>query len=118
MNNSKIFCFDIDNTICKTKSNFYNKSKPNKNAIKIVNKLFDNGHKIIFFTARGMGTFKENKKKIKKKYYNFTLKQLKKWNIKFHKLYIFKPSYDFIIDDKSIFYNKKWINNLQKFCKK
>ena len=35
----KIFCFDIDNTICKTFKSNYSKSTPNKKAIEIINGL-------------------------------------------------------------------------------
>ena len=51
----KKICFDIDNTICWTQKNNYTKSKPNKNAIKKINQLFDKGYYIIIFTSRFMG---------------------------------------------------------------
>ena len=35
----KTFCFDLDNTLCNTISSQYEKSKPNKNAIKVVREL-------------------------------------------------------------------------------
>jgi len=117
MKNHKIFCFDLDNTICKTSSNLYKKSTPIKSAINIINKLFDKGHKIIIFTARGMGTYKGDIKKVKKKYYKFTFNQLQNWKVKFHKLYLGKPSYDYIIDDKSINYKPNWKKNLYKYYK-
>ena len=41
--------------------------------------------------------------------YDKTLKQLKSWGLKFHKLYMTKPSFDFYVDDKSYNYNKKWL---------
>ena len=31
----KIICFDIDGVICKTKSNYYNKSSPQKTILKL-----------------------------------------------------------------------------------
>ena len=42
----KTFSFDLDNTICKTNSNNYLKSKPYKKVIKLINNLYDNGHSI------------------------------------------------------------------------
>ena len=63
----KIFCFDLDNTLCSTKKSFYHKSKPKKKAIKIVNLLFDKGHNIKIYTARYMGRSNDslqNKRKI------------------------------------------------------
>ena len=34
------FCFDLDEIICATKNNNYLKSKPKKNVIKMINKLY------------------------------------------------------------------------------
>ena len=53
-----IFCFDIDNVICKNKN--YKTSKPNKKAISKINELYENGHFIKLFTGRYMGRNKEN----------------------------------------------------------
>ena len=63
----KTFCFDLDNTLCKTKNSNYSKSKPKKKAIKIVNLLFDKGYNIKIYTARYMGRSNDslqNKRKI------------------------------------------------------
>ena len=38
----------------------------------------------------------------KKKAKKITLNQLKKWKVKFHKIYFGKPSSDFYIDDKAL----------------
>ena len=111
---SKI-CFDIDGVVCGLeKNNDYKKSKPIKKNIKFINKLFDEGYYIILFTARYMGRNNDNIKKAKKIGYKSTLKQLKSWKVKFHKLIFGKPSYDFIIDDKAIFFKKKWTTELNK----
>ena len=48
----KIICFDLDNVLCKTKSNNYKMSKPIKKNINLVNKLFSKGYYIKIFTAR------------------------------------------------------------------
>jgi hypothetical protein len=40
MKKKLIFCFDLDNVICKTKKNYYRNSKPIYNSIDIVNKLY------------------------------------------------------------------------------
>ena len=74
----KIICFDLDNTICKTKKNFYRNSKPIKKNL-LVNKLYDKGYIIKIFTARFMGRSNENINKAKKLGLNFTKSQLKKW---------------------------------------
>jgi hypothetical protein len=104
----KTYCFDIDNTICKTKGNNYSKAKPKKKIIKIINRLHESGHKIIFFTSRYMGRNKDNVKKAHNQGYKFTLNQLNKWEIKFHKLIMGKPSFDLLIDDKTLGYKKNW----------
>jgi len=73
---------------------------------------------IKIFTSRFMGRSKENSSKAKKLGYNLTMRQLKKWNVKYHKLIIGKPSYDLIIDDKAYGYNNKWTNKLLKIIKR
>lgn len=102
----KTYCFDIDGVICKTKKNDYKNSKPNKNIIKFINSLFSK-NKIILHTARCMGRTKNNRKKAEILAKKLTLNQLKIWKVKYHKIFFGKPSYDFVIDDKSIFSNKK-----------
>ena len=87
----KIFCFDLDNTLCISKNNNYLKSKPKKEAIKTVNHLFHNGHTIKIYTARYMGR-SNDKLKNKKEIKDNIIKQLKKFGIKYHKLFISKPS--------------------------
>ena len=109
----KIFCFDIDGVICSTKKNDYEKSKPNKNAIKIINELYLK-NKIIIFTSRYMGRNNENIKKAKAQGYSKTFKQLKGWGLKFHKLKFGKPSYDFFLDDKNVFFKRKWQTYFKK----
>ncbi len=104
----KIICFDLDNTICVTKKNYYNLSKPKVKIVKLINNLYENGYIIKIFTARYMGRSKENPILARKKGYNLTKNQLKKWNIKYHKLIMGKPSYDLYIDDKNIDYNSDW----------
>lgn len=114
----KTICFDIDNIICKTNSkNDYIKSKPVKQNIKVINKAYDQGFEIILYTARYMGRSNGNISKAKKKIEPLTLRQLKKWGVKYHKIYFGKPSFDLFIDDKSIFFKKNWTNLLKKKLK-
>ena len=108
-----IFCFDIDNTFCKTKGNQYEKSKPVYNAIKTINKLYENGHTIKIFTARYMGRNNDNIKN-KKKIYLKIKKQIDGWGIKYNKLIISKPSADIYVDDKSYGYTNSWIKKFKK----
>lgn len=110
-----IICFDLDNTICITKKKNYMKAKPKKEVIILINKLYDKGHIIKIFTSRYMGRNNENKKKTYKQGYKNTFNQLNRWNVKFHKLLLGKPSYDIFIDDKALGYSKKL---MKKFLKK
>ena len=113
----KIICFDIDNVICKTVKNFYKNSKPNKEVITLINSLYMKNFYIKIFTARFMGQLNGNKKKIKEVGYVFTKNQLKSWGVMYHELIMFKPSYDFFIDDKAIGFSKKWMSSLKKELK-
>ena len=58
-----------------------------------INKLFDEGHKIVYWTARGTVT--------KIDWYDITKNQLDKWGCKYHKLIMGKPAYDLLICDKT-----------------
>ena len=114
----KIICFDIDNVICLTKKSDYKNSKPFKKVIKKINYLYDNGYFIKIFTSRFMGRNKENVMKTKKQGFRFTKNQLKKWDVKYDKLILGKPSYDIFIDDKALFFKKNWLKSFDKKLKK
>jgi capsule biosynthesis phosphatase len=109
---------DIDGVICRTKKNFYKKSKPNKQVIKLINDWHELGKTIIIFTARYMGRNNDNVNKAKKMGYNSTFKQLKRWGLKFDKLVFGKPTYDIIIDDKAINFKKDWYKKFNFKLKK
>ena len=63
----KRICFDIDNVICLTdnKKNYF-KSRPIKKNIQIINRAYSKGYYIILYTARYMGRYKGNIKKVNK----------------------------------------------------
>jgi hypothetical protein len=86
---------DIDETICHSpdKPN-YTTSTPIKENIEKANKLYDEGHLIVYWTARGTATGIDWKE--------ITLKQFKEWGVKFHDLKFKKPNYDIFIDDKNL----------------
>lgn len=108
----KTICFDLDGVIGTNTWGKYKSAKPIKKNIKYINSLHKN-FKIIIFTSRFMGRNKDNVKKAEKEGYKFTLNQLAKWNVKFDKLILGKPSYDVIVDDKALFFKKNWINHLK-----
>ena len=61
------------------------------------------GYVIKIFTSRFMGRSRRiHQRQRKKSGYNLTMRQLKKWNVKYHKLIVGKPSYDLVIDDKKL----------------
>jgi mannose-6-phosphate isomerase-like protein (cupin superfamily) len=93
---------DIDNTICNTKGNEYENSVPIIENINKINKLYNEGNNIVYWTARGQQS--------KKDHTELTKKQLNDWGCKYHELRLDKPSFDILIDDKTI-------NPLQYFVK-
>tara|TARA_S200000501_G_scaffold374164_1_gene423048 strand:- start:3414 stop:3764 length:351 start_codon:yes stop_codon:yes gene_type:complete len=116
MKKNKI-CFDIDGVICKTKKNNYKLSKPIIKNINKINSLYDEGYKIILYTARFMGRSLENERLATKKAKNVTLYQLKKWKVKFHSIKFGKPSFDLLVDDKCLFFKKNWNKHIKSLLK-
>jgi capsule biosynthesis phosphatase len=96
------YVFDIDGTICETNGSDYENSKPLLKRIEKVNKLYEEGHTILFLTARGMGRSDNNMAYANRAFYEFTRNQLLDWGVKFHDLFLGKPSGDFYIDDKGM----------------
>lgn len=111
-NSLQVYCFDIDGVICSTKNSDYKNSQPIYKSIKKINDLYFSGNKILIFTSRFMGRSNDNPILAKKRGYQFTFKQLKKWKLNFHKLIFGKPSFNVVIDDKSLFYKKDWHNKI------
>lgn len=109
----KIFCFDLDNVICSTKKKYYLRATPKKKVVKLINKLYEKNI-IKIFTARFMGRENEIISRAKKRGYNFTKKQLKKWGVKYHYLLMGKPSFDVYVDDKNFEYSPQWTIKFKK----
>lgn len=114
MKKIKNITLDIDGIICKTNKSDYKNSKPIKKNIKFVNTLYNRGFTINIYTARFMGRTDNNVILAKKKGYKLTISQLKKWNVKYDKLFFGKPSSDFYVDDKDINFKSNWVNVLKK----
>tara|TARA_Y100001937_G_C7087800_1_gene316166 strand:+ start:889 stop:1197 length:309 start_codon:yes stop_codon:yes gene_type:complete len=86
---------DIDETICESpEDRDYTKAQPIKERIEKINKLFDQGNTIVYWTARGTMTGID--------WYQVTQKQFDIWGVKYHDLKMGKPAYDLFIDDKNI----------------
>ena len=91
----KVIYVDIDETICMTpKTREYKDATPIKENIKKINKLYDEGNTIVYWTSRG------SRKQIN--WYDLTEKQLLSWGAKFNELRVDKPYYDIFIDDKTL----------------
>tara|TARA_B100001564_G_scaffold324598_1_gene305497 strand:+ start:834 stop:1157 length:324 start_codon:yes stop_codon:yes gene_type:complete len=91
-----IIYVDIDETICVNNSERdYSKATPIVENIKKINSLYDKGHYIFFWSARGSGTGINH--------YELTKSQFKEWGVKYHGLSLGeKPIFDVLIDDKVI----------------
>ena len=109
----KIIYVDLDGTLCSQTNSNYEKAKPYNDAINKINELYDKDNIIVIYTARFMGRTNNNVETAKELGYDFTLKQIKSWGLKFHELKMGKPQFDIIIDDKSYNYNKDWIKGLK-----
>jgi len=94
-----IYLIDIDGTICLTPldengSSDYERSQPLRDRIKKINDLYESGHTIHYWTARGSATGIDRSE--------LTVRQMTEWGAKYHKLSLGKPVYDVWIDDKAI----------------
>tara|TARA_R110000823_G_C15868819_1_gene493952 strand:- start:209 stop:517 length:309 start_codon:yes stop_codon:yes gene_type:complete len=96
-----IIFVDIDETICFYDEEIaldgkkeYSKAIPNQENIDKINKLYDEGNKIVYWTARGSRSGID--------WLNFTSAQLFSWGCKFHHIRCDKPYYDQFIEDRSL----------------
>ena len=86
---------DIDETICDySGERRYDLAEPLLHNIDKINILYEEGHTITYWTARGSVTGID--------WYDVTKSQLDKWGCKYHKLITGeKPAYDLLICDKT-----------------
>jgi hypothetical protein len=90
-----IYYIDIDDTICTLAEPMnYASAQPIPLAIEKVNLRYDEGHTIVFWTARGTGSGID--------WRELTESQLASWGVRYHELKFGKPIYDLFIDDKNI----------------
>ena len=99
---SKKALIDIDETICfYSDKRVYELAEPNFDNIAKINKLYDEGWHITYWTGRGESS--------KRDLWPLTLEQLTKWGCKFNDLITgycpnggaVKPNFDLVIDDKA-----------------
>ena len=90
----KIFV-DIDETICYyANKREYPLALPIRDNIAKINKLYDEGNEITYWTARGTVTGFN--------WFKVTQEQLSMWGCKYHHLSVgYKPAYDLLICDKT-----------------
>lgn len=90
------YVFDIDGTICSlTEYSDYSSAVPDIAVIDEINRLYDEGHIIKMFTARGSRSGIDNTE--------LTSRQLAEWGVRHHQLIMNKKPYaDLFIDDRAI----------------
>ena len=89
MSNKTIF-IDIDGTICSEERTFERSlAKPLLGAKEAVNKMYEDGHTIVFWTARGWEQYK------------ITEHWLKENGFKYHQILMGKPQSTIFIDDRA-----------------
>jgi len=95
----KVALIDIDETICfYFDTRRYDLAEPDYENIAKINRLYDEGWRIVYWTARGAVSGND--------YTAYTASQLDSWGCKYHELITGtspnpKPSFDLIVDDKA-----------------
>ena len=100
-----VVCFDIDGVLCDQVAGDYALAVPNLPMIQLVNRLYDRGCTIMLHTSRFMGRAKGDAAEARRIGYEFTIRQLADWGVKYHEMHMGKPRYDIVIDDRSVFYD-------------
>ena len=113
MSKQKTIAFDLDDVICWRPTGYedlgpfkYDYCKPILETIGLVNSFYDEGYKIVIYTARGMSQYNGNVAEIYSNLYTRTIEQLNSWGLKYHSLVMGKIHYDVLIDDKALNSNK------------
>jgi len=88
------YMVDIDGTICNNTNGDYQSAVPFVDRIEHFNKLFDQGHEIHYWTARGGNSGID--------WTALTQQQFVNWQVKYTTLKLGKPVYDIWVDDKAI----------------
>jgi hypothetical protein len=88
------YCFDLDGTLCTNTNGSYENAVPFPESIAVVNRLHEEGHRIVIFTARGTTTGID--------WRAVTERQLAAWGVRYHELMLGKPFAHVYIDDRAI----------------
>lgn len=90
------YVIDIDNTICIEEGPVIDRV-PYMERINFINSLYDEGHYIVYHTARGLKSGRGEA------YYRpITEAQLEKWGAKYNELCFKQHDADYYIDDKML----------------
>ena len=98
-------CIDIDGIIAHKNLDLnYSEALPSHFGVKVVNQLFEAGHKIILFTARGYVSGIN--------WSEATCKQLHNWGVKYHELIFGKVAADIYVDDRFMMLGElQWLSS-------
>ena len=111
----KYIMVDIDGTICHTpgdpkagKDQFgFRNATPYQKRIDYMNSLYDEGHFLHYWTARGCWDGED--------YLEETRGQLDDWGVKYNDVAVFKPLYDVWIDDKAVSVRRESEGSISEF---
>ena len=90
------YVIDIDGTICEEVGEVIGR-KPFTDRIAKINKLYDLGHTIVFYTARGLKSGRGEEH-----YRPITEQQLKEWGFNYKDFFFKKHDATHYIDDKAL----------------
>lgn len=90
-----VFVVDIDGVIAGlTPKNEYSIATPLPATIAKINRLYDSGHRIVLYTARGSATGLD--------WSSVTRQQMADWGVRYHEIRFGKPAADFYVDDRAL----------------
>jgi hypothetical protein len=98
-------CFDIDGVLCNQVEGNYDDARPQTAMIDLLNRLYGRGHRIVLCTSRFMGRAGGDRVEAERIGREFTERQLANWGVHYHELWMGKPRFDYLIDDRSVFYD-------------
>lgn len=106
----KRICLDLDGTICslQNQKGDYENAVPLPGAVETINRLYDQGHHIIIYTARRMRTCNGDVEKVKAMVGEVTRTWLERHGVKHHELIFGKPYAHVYVDDLAHHFDGDW----------
>ena len=94
---------DIDGTLFEdaTSDGIFD-AAPIPEAVRFVNELYEQGHIVTLYTARGMRRLGGRAHLIPERYYEPTVAQLQAAKLRYHHLVFGKLPFDLLIDDRAV----------------